>query len=213
MHGDFDLFFASCVVVLHLILDRYRYVGPFVILTTFNTQFEPTTLQEYLWWSLIPIPWFPPILHVSKRIWKAFRPLPLIAFSHLSNLRDFLVWGALTWMPHEPPGNYSCGAPRYWWPQTSFFSHTTENLFKVKTRAYCKYSNVIYFITWRRCGQQYVGETAQWFHLMVNGHWFDIVHRRTDEFPVSEHFSSGPHTLADTSVMVIKHAHSENSSG
>ena len=61
----------------------------------------------------------------------------------------------------------------------------------------------------RRCSQQYVGETGQPFHLRVNGHQFDIAHRRTDESPVSLHFNSGAHTLAD-SVMVIERTRSQD---
>ena len=117
--------------------------------------------------------------------------------------------------PREPPGNYPCGAPRcktcpILVTSDEFSSHTTGKSFKVKIRASCKSSNVIYLITCRRCGQQYVSETGQPFHLRVNGHRFDIAHRRTDESPVSSHFNSGPHTLADMCVMVIEHTRSQD---
>ena len=91
-----------------------------------------------------------------------------------------------------------------------FSSHTTGKSFKVKIRASCKSSNVIYLITCRRCGQQYVGETGQPFHLRVNGHQYDITHKRTDKSPVSSHFNRGQHTLADMLVMVIERARSQD---
>ena len=56
----------------------------------------------------------------------------------------------------------------------------------------------------------YVGEKGQPFHLRVNGNQFDIAHRRTHESPVSEPFNSRPYALADMSVMVIKHACSQD---
>ena len=56
----------------------------------------------------------------------------------------------------------------------------------------------------RRCVLQYVGETSQPFCARVNGHRFDIAHRRTDMFPVAEHFDSGAHSELDMIVMVTE---------
>ena len=64
-------------------------------------------------------------------------------------------------------------------------------------------TNIIYFIMCRKCGLQYVGETCQPLHLRVNGHRYDITHRRTDESPVAEHFRTGTHTESDMAVMAI----------
>ena len=118
-------------------------------------------------------------------------------------------------MPHVPPGNYPCGAPTYETCPTlvdldKFSSHTTGQLFKVKTPTSCKSSNVIDLIMCRRCGLKYMGKTGQLLHLRVNAHQFDIAHLRTKKSPVSNHFNSGLHTLADMSVMVIEHAHSQD---
>ena len=84
-----------------------------------------------------------------------------------------------------------------------FSSHTTGKVFKVKFHASCKSSNVIYLITCRRCGLQYVGETGQPFHLRVEGHRYDVSHQKTDESPVAEHFNSGTHVESDMAVMAI----------
>ena len=89
-----------------------------------------------------------------------------------------------------------------------FSSHTTGKVFKVKFRASCKSSNVIYLITCRRCGLQYVGETGQPFHMRVNGPRYDIAHQRTEESPVADHFNSGAHAESDMAVMVIELARS-----
>ena len=110
---------------------------------------------------------------------------------------------------------YLCGASRcktcpILVTSDKFPSHTTGKSYKVKTQASCKSSNVVYLILCWRCGQQYVGEMGQLLHLRVNGHKFDIAHRRTNEFPVSKHFNIRPHTLADMSVMVIERARSQD---
>ena len=84
-----------------------------------------------------------------------------------------------------------------------FSSHMTGKVLKAKFRPACKSSNAIYLNACRRCGLQYVGETGQPLHLRVNGHQYDITHRKTDESPVVEHFTSGTHTESDMAVMAI----------
>ena len=80
----------------------------------------------------------------------------------------------------------------------------TGQIYKVKFRASCKSSNIVYFITCRRCGLQYVGKTSQPLHAWINGHLSDITHQMTDVSPVAEHFNSSAHSGPDTTVMVIE---------
>ena len=116
---------------------------------------------------------------------------------------------------HESPGNYPCGVSRC---ETcpilivtdEFSSHTTGKVFRVNFRPSCKSSNVIYLITCRRCGLHYVGETGQPLHMRINGHWYDIAHRRTEESPVAQHFNSGAHGELDMAVMAIELARSRD---
>ena len=77
--------------------------------------------------------------------------------------------------------------------------------------ASCKSSDVIYLITCRRCGLQYVGETGRPLHMRVNGHRYDIVHQRPEESLVAEHFNSGAHAESEMTVMVIELARSRDS--
>ena len=76
--------------------------------------------------------------------------------------------------------------------------------------ASCKCSNIIYLMTCRRCGQQYVGKTGQLLHYRVNGNHFNIVHRRTGESPVAEHFTSDGHSQANMVVAVIDQLYSHD---
>ena len=69
--------------------------------------------------------------------------------------------------------------------------------------ASCRSPNIISLTTYRKYGQQYVGESGQPLQFGVNGHHFNIAHRRTEESPVAEHFDGDGHTLADATVMVI----------
>ena len=83
-------------------------------------------------------------------------------------------------------------------------------MFKINFAASCKSSNIIYLITCRRCGQQYVGETGQLLHCRINGHRFNITHRNTEESPVVLHFNGEGHTLADMTIMAIDKIYSHD---
>ena len=53
------------------------------------------------------------------------------------------------------------------------------------------------------CGQQYVGATGQLLHCRVNGHSFNIAHRRTKKYAVADHFNGEGHLLADITIVDI----------
>ena len=140
-----------------------------------------------------------PTLQTSERLRGTFLHPPLIAFRRPRNLRDLLVRTSLNATQNETPGNRPCGAAGcktcpILMATDEFTSHKTGQKFKMKFAASCKSSNIIYLITCRRCGQQYVGKTGQPLHRRVNGHRFNIVHRRTEESPVAVHFT-GERTL------------------
>ena len=138
------------------------------------------------------------ILHTSELFKQAFPWPPLIAFRHPKNLKDLLVRATLTTTQHNAPGNYRCGSgggktcPILLTTNT-FASHMTGERFTISIIASCKSYSVIYLITCRRCGQQYVGETGQSLHLGMNGRHYDIMRKRTEDSPVSAHFNHGTH--------------------
>ena len=53
----------------------------------------------------------------------------------------------------------------------------------------------------------YVGEIGQSLNCRINGHQFNIVHRRTEDSSIVAHFSSDNHFHADMTVIVIGHGH------
>ena len=155
------------------------------------------------------------ILNTSERLRKAFPSFPLIAFRRPKNLKDLLVRASLKPPSYNKPGNRPCGAARcktcpILLATDEFSSHVTGEKFKVKFNASCKSSSVVYLITCRRCGQQYVGETGQPLHCRINGHRYAIAHRRTDDSPVAEHFCNGSHSLADMVVMIVDFVYSRD---
>ena len=85
-----------------------------------------------------------------------------------------------------------------------FSSKTTGKQYQIRCKATCKSSNLIYLISCKRCGLQYVGETEQALNERMNGHRSDIVNKKIDDKPVAAHLNSPQHTLEDLQVMVIE---------
>ena len=135
------------------------------------------------------------ILQDSERLRQAIPSLPIIAFHRPRNLSDLLVHAVISPETRDPPGNFRCEARRcktcpILVATDTFASSMTGEHFKLKLRASCKTTNVIYLIQCRRCGLQYVGETGQPLHSRMNSHRFDIAHGHIDESPVAAHFTS-----------------------
>ena len=70
----------------------------------------------------------------------------------------------------------------------------------------CKTKNLVYLISCKRCGLQYVGETENALHIRMNGHRSDIRTRKTDK-PVAAHFCQPDHTAEDLEVRGIEKIH------
>ena len=90
-------------------------------------------------------------LQDSDRLRQAFPSLPIIAFRRPRNLRDLLVRAAISPNTSNPPGNFRCEARRcktcpILVTTDTFASSVTGERFKLKLRASCKTSNVIYLI-------------------------------------------------------------------
>ena len=147
-------------------------------------------------------------LHTSERMKWATPEPPLIAFRRPKNLRDLLVRAELRQNQRSPPGNKKCGNPKcktcsILITESTFSSHSNGKSFTLKSTATCKTTNVIYMIHCKCCGKQYVGETGQTLHQIMNGHRTDVTHNTPDK-PVADHFNGTGHSADDISIMVIE---------
>ena len=121
------------------------------------------------------------ILQDSEQLREAIKSLPIKAFRRPRNLRDLLVHAVIS--PKKAVdsfGNFGCNARRCkTFPvlvtTNTFSSSVTREHFKLKLRASCQTSNIIYLIQCRRCGLQYMGETGQPLHNWMNGHIVSIL--------------------------------------
>ena len=86
----------------------------------------------------------------------------------------------------------------------NFASYCTGRKFIFDTKGYfsCKSKNVIYLITCKKCGIQYVGQTTQALHCRLNGHRSAILGNKKNTY-LSNHFRSEGHCIGDLSIQII----------
>ena len=88
---------------------------------------------------------------------------------------------------------------------STFASNITNKSYEVvssSTSMACTSDNVVYLITCKRCGIQYVGETSQKLRNRLNNHRSSL--KRLTNLYLYHHFSSDGHTEDDISIMPIE---------
>ena len=70
--------------------------------------------------------------------------------------------------------------------------HVTGRSYKAKKLYTCKSSNLVYCITCKTCGMQYVGQTKRKLMECFQGH-FDKIQRKVTQDAVGGHFSQPSH--------------------
>ena len=86
-----------------------------------------------------------------------------------------------------------------------FISNTTNRRFRVlgsDTAMTWSTSNVVYLISCKRCGLQYVGETSQSLRCRFNNHRANL--KRLGQQHIYRHFNSDGHSIDDLTIMPIE---------
>ena len=154
-----------------------------------------------------------PILHSSSRLHSAITEVPMVAFRRPKNLGDILVRAKLppgtvqTQPPTDILGCHKCTRSKcktclHIKPSLKVKSHTTGSSYNIKTDSECSTSNVVYVISCKRCGLQYVGETKTKLSLRFANHVSSIKTKKP--YPVSIHFNSPNHSVIDVELLVIE---------
>ena len=91
----------------------------------------------------------------------------------------------------------------------TFRSSVTKKSYKVHTSVTCKTKGVVYLIECRKCPKQYVGSTKNALHIRLNGHKYDIKHKKTQK-PVAKHFNRRGHSMEHLTIMVIEKLRNNN---
>ena len=82
-------------------------------------------------------------------------------------------------------------------------SHTTGRRYTTRTNVDCTSNNLVYCISCKTCGKQYVGQTMNTVKKRFQGHFYLIKHKKEDH-EVSRHFNQKSHNgLDDVEIHVL----------
>jgi hypothetical protein len=153
------------------------------------------------------------ILHTSDRLQQAVPDTPILAYRRPRNLRDLLVRAEVP--PLTDPisttqqGTHTCHSNRcvvckdHIQEGTTFASHVNNSSHKIRANITCTTSNVVYLITCRVCGVQYVGETKNTLKKRFYGHRSTVNTQKLDT-PVGQHFNLPNHSISDMILQGIE---------
>ena len=102
-------------------------------------------------------------------------------------------------------GFVRCKTCKYLCRGSTFVSNVTGKKYDIissTSSMNCATDNVVYLISCRRCGVQYVGETSQKLRCRLNNHRNRL--KNMTNLYLYNHFSSNGHTENDISIMPIE---------
>ena len=83
-------------------------------------------------------------------------------------------------------------------------SHTTNKTHNTKRNVSCYSNNLVYCISCKKCGKQYVGQTKNSVRQRFVSHFYLIGHKKT-EHEVPRHFNSRDHQgIHDVEIHVLE---------
>ena len=104
---------------------------------------------------------------------------------------------------NRPCNSIGCKTCQHIQMTERFRSTVTGKSYKIHTPATCKTKGIVYIIQCRKCQKQYVGSTKNALHIRLNGHKYDIRHKKILK-PVAKHFNKRGHSMEDLTIMVIE---------
>ena len=113
-------------------------------------------------------------LQIDPEVRSLFTSLPFVSFRSVRNLRSHLVRSKL--YPEERAiGSAKCNSPRCLTCNDvkecdTFTSHVTKETFKINHRFDCNSKCLIYLLSCKVCGKQYVGSTTDRFRFRWNNY-------------------------------------------
>ena len=137
----------------------------------------------------------------------------MIAFRRPPSLRDLLVRAEVpptndSSIPPIQQGIFRCTSrcvtcQEHILESDSFKSHTTGAHHKIRGHITCTTSNIIYLISCRICGIQYIGETKNSLKKRFYGHRSTVKTQKLDT-PVGQHFNLPNHSISDMILQGIE---------
>ena len=153
------------------------------------------------------------LLHSDKEVQKVFSPPPFVSFRTARNIKNHLV-RAKVYPLKRTKGSSKCNKPRC---QTCinmcstdmFASFTRKEVYKINHHLNCDDKCIVYLLSCRVCGIQYVGQTTDKFRFRWNN--YKSSHRKASEGghcmqkSFHDHYLSEDHNglIADCEITLI----------
>ena len=165
-----------------------------------------------------------PLLHCSDKCKKAVKEVPMVTFRRPKSLKDYLVHAKLraTSVEEKPKGTVKCGDRRcqvceHFKIGDSFTSKRTGKSYSINFDLNCNSTHVVYLLSCKVCGVQYVGSTTTKFRLRFNNHKSRIrAHARLTSGDKSrddliyQHFHGPAHNgIQDLDIQLIDQVNNE----
>jgi len=136
----------------------------------------------------------------------------ITAFRRATNIKQTLVKTSLK-KQSDKKGSSACQANcigcQFMNEKDSIQSHTTKEVTEVTGKYDCTTASVIYIISCKKCGAQYIGQTRNTMRERLYGHLADI-RTQNQVKPVSKHFTSNNHTKEDMDLTIITQTSKNN---
>ena len=121
------------------------------------------TLREYL-----------PLLYTDRRVKEVFTPAPFVSFRNGFSLKNHLVRAKVKPLERKRGStgckNVSCLTCNNLSETLVFCSNVTNEIFKINHQLDCNSQNIVYLLSCKVCGIQYVGQTSTRFRLRWNNY-------------------------------------------
>ena len=145
------------------------------------------------------------ILNTSGELQTIFDSKLFVVNRRATNLQDLLVRSDLnpvTIIKGSGPCNTPCKICPFMKQNTSIVCWTTKENIPIRGRYNCKSKNIIYLLSCKKCGIQYVGQSGNTFNERFRAHLTDIRHGNVNK-PVSRHFTTDNHTIDDVDAVIL----------
>ena len=142
---------------------------------------------------------------------ETFKNAPMVAYKRPRNIKDYLVKTKLPPPATRPkrilPGMHKCNRRRtcvicpYIKEGRKFKSNFSSKSVEITRHHTCEALNCIYLIQCKKCNQQYIGETKN-FYIRTQKHLSDA--KTGKDNAIGEHFNSPGHSVSDMTFTVIE---------
>lgn len=141
---------------------------------------------------------------------KVFKSGVQVGYKRNKNLREILCHSRLYPQESKRPVRClngfktctkNCESCKYSQSTSEFKSFSTGEKFKIQQKITCSDTNVIYLISCKLCGHQYIGKTSGQFKIRMNAHRSSI---KAGSSGVAMHFCSKGHKLHHFNAIAIE---------